>query len=377
MTENGSHQYTLPDDDASTITTTCGKACAGYETRLWDQENPDREAEPGEVGEIGTRGALLMLGYFDNQCATENSFNAGGWFMSGDLGRFDESGNLQIVGRKKDLIIRGGHNIHPARHREPRDQASRRAQGGRISRRRRAARRARVPRCGAAGRGTARRHGAARASARRRAFEVRHARILHRDGSVSADRERQDPEARARRMDEGRARCAAAGALDRPEEDPDMAIELTRVDEFALITLNRPEALNALSFALIRDLGRALGRGRAERRAALLITGAGTKAFCAGADIKELTGDRSSSRSAARRWARRPSRSSSACRCLRLRSSTAMRSAAGSSWRSRARSASPPATRRWACRRSSSASSPVTAARSGCRASSARRGRSR
>jgi acyl-CoA synthetase len=114
MTENGSHQYTFPDDDAEAITATCGRACHGYETRLWDQENPDREARPGEVGEIGTRGALLMLGYFDNQTATENSFNAGGWFMSGDLGRFDARGNLQIVGRKKDLIIRGGHNIYPA-----------------------------------------------------------------------------------------------------------------------------------------------------------------------------------------------------------------------------------------------------------------------
>jgi acyl-CoA synthetase len=115
MTENGSHQYTLPGDEAEVITTTCGKACHGYETRLWDPENPDVEAKPGEIGEIGTRGALLMLGYFDNQSATENSFNAGGWFMSGDLGRFDARGNLQIVGRKKDLIIRGGHNIHPAR----------------------------------------------------------------------------------------------------------------------------------------------------------------------------------------------------------------------------------------------------------------------
>ena len=114
MSENGSHQYTLPGDDTETITATCGKACAGYETRLWDPENPDREATRGEVGEIGTRGALLMLGYFDNQTATESSFNAHGWFMSGDLGRFDVSGNLQIVGRKKDLIIRGGHNIHPA-----------------------------------------------------------------------------------------------------------------------------------------------------------------------------------------------------------------------------------------------------------------------
>jgi acyl-CoA synthetase len=113
MTENGSHQYTLPDDDVDVITTTCGKACDGYETRLWDQENPDLEAKGGEIGEIGTRGGLLTLGYFDNQTATENSFNAGGWFMSGDLGRLDAKGNLQIVGRKKDLIIRGGHNIYP------------------------------------------------------------------------------------------------------------------------------------------------------------------------------------------------------------------------------------------------------------------------
>jgi acyl-CoA synthetase len=115
MTENGSHQYTLPDDGAEVITSTCGKACHGYETRLFDPEHPDAGAPPGEIGEIGTRGALLMLGYFDNQAATENSFNAGGWFMSGDLGRFDAEGNLQIVGRKKDLIIRGGYNIHPGR----------------------------------------------------------------------------------------------------------------------------------------------------------------------------------------------------------------------------------------------------------------------
>ncbi len=115
MTENGSHQYTMPDDDVDAITGTCGKACHGYETRLWDRENPDVEAQPGTIGEIGTCGALLMLGYFDNQAATENSFNASGWFMSGDLGQFDARGNLQIVGRKKDLVIRGGHNIHPAR----------------------------------------------------------------------------------------------------------------------------------------------------------------------------------------------------------------------------------------------------------------------
>jgi acyl-CoA synthetase len=124
MTENGSHQYTLPSDDAQTIVETCGRACHGYETRIFDQENPDRELPAGSVGEIGTRGALLMLGYFDNQLTTEASFNAGGWFLSGDLGILDERGCLRVVGRKKDLIIRGGHNIHPARiedlaHRHP------------------------------------------------------------------------------------------------------------------------------------------------------------------------------------------------------------------------------------------------------------------
>ena len=115
MSENSSHQYTLPSDSPQTIVATCGRACAAYEIRLWDQENPDIEIPPGDVGEIGGRGACLMLGYFDNQRATEDSFNRSGWFMSGDLGRFDEAGNLEIVGRKKDLIIRGGHNIHPAR----------------------------------------------------------------------------------------------------------------------------------------------------------------------------------------------------------------------------------------------------------------------
>jgi acyl-CoA synthetase len=114
MTENGSHQYTKPTDSVEVITGTCGKACSAYEVRLWNPDNPDLEAAPGEVGEIGGRGGMLMLGYFNNQPATESSFNGSGWFMSGDLGRFDSDGNLEIVGRKKDLIIRGGHNIYPA-----------------------------------------------------------------------------------------------------------------------------------------------------------------------------------------------------------------------------------------------------------------------
>ena len=69
-----------------------------------------------------------------------------------------------------------------------------------------------------------------------------------------------------------------------------MAIELTRAEEFAVITLNRPDALNALSFALIKELSRVLDDVATSEVRAVLITGAGEKAFCAGADIKELIG---------------------------------------------------------------------------------------
>ncbi len=114
MTESSSHQYTHPGDDTDTIVATCGRGGPAYEVRLFDPADRDREVAAGEVGEIGGRGALLMLGYFDNQAATEASFNRDGWFLSGDLGVMDARGNLKIVGRSKDLIIRGGHNIYPA-----------------------------------------------------------------------------------------------------------------------------------------------------------------------------------------------------------------------------------------------------------------------
>jgi acyl-CoA synthetase (AMP-forming)/AMP-acid ligase II len=115
MTETCSHQYTLPDDRAERIAETCGRACEGFEVRIWRQDDPDVEAAPGEIGQIGGRGASLMLGYFGDQTATEGAFNAHGWFMTGDLGRLDDDGYLHVVGRQKDVIIRGGRNIYPAR----------------------------------------------------------------------------------------------------------------------------------------------------------------------------------------------------------------------------------------------------------------------
>jgi acyl-CoA synthetase len=115
MTETCSHQYTLPDDPPECVVETCGRACEGFEVRIWRQDDPDIEAACGEIGQIGGRGASLMLGYFDDPAATEAAFNAHGWFMTGDLGWLDEQGYLRVVGRQKDVIIRGGRNVYPAR----------------------------------------------------------------------------------------------------------------------------------------------------------------------------------------------------------------------------------------------------------------------
>ena len=114
MTESCGHQYTMPEDEARLIIETSGKCCAGYELRVFKESDPDTEAAIGEVGQLGGRGASLMLGYFDDQAATEDAFNKSGWFMTGDLGTIDANGYLRIAGRSKDIIIRGGHNIHPA-----------------------------------------------------------------------------------------------------------------------------------------------------------------------------------------------------------------------------------------------------------------------
>jgi len=69
-----------------------------------------------------------------------------------------------------------------------------------------------------------------------------------------------------------------------------MSAHLTRSDEFSVLTLDRQEALNALNFATLRELDAALDEVEAGDARALLVTGAGERAFCAGADIKELLG---------------------------------------------------------------------------------------
>jgi len=69
-----------------------------------------------------------------------------------------------------------------------------------------------------------------------------------------------------------------------------MTVELSKIGDDALLRLNRPDALNALSFAIIRNIAEALDEVASWKVRSLVVTGAGEKAFCAGADIKELGG---------------------------------------------------------------------------------------
>jgi long-chain acyl-CoA synthetase len=109
-------------ETASTTTFNCsetdrraysvGKPIWGTQTRVWDEESRALPSGKDNVGEVVTRGLHVMKGYLNNPEATADAF-AGGWFHTGDLGYIDEDGFLFIVGRRKELIIRGGYNVYP------------------------------------------------------------------------------------------------------------------------------------------------------------------------------------------------------------------------------------------------------------------------
>jgi fatty-acyl-CoA synthase len=78
--------------------------------------DPDTQEimQRGERGELCTRGYSVMKGYWNQPELTEASIDSDGWMHSGDLAEMDDAGYLTIVGRIKDMIIRGGENIYPA-----------------------------------------------------------------------------------------------------------------------------------------------------------------------------------------------------------------------------------------------------------------------
>lgn len=89
-----------------------GRAGLGYKARICDME--DNELPPGEVGEIqikGERGRSVMLEYYNNPEATENTFSVDGWLKTGDQGYQDDNGWFYFVDRKVNMVKRSGENI--------------------------------------------------------------------------------------------------------------------------------------------------------------------------------------------------------------------------------------------------------------------------
>ncbi|WP_426811266.1 AMP-binding protein [Pseudomonas sp. WOUb67] len=102
---------TGPDDELELRVTTVGRTQPQLENKLVDADGCI--VPRGEIGELCTRGYSVMLGYWDNPQATADAIDPAGWMHSGDLAVMDEHGHVRIVGRNKDMIIRGGENIYP------------------------------------------------------------------------------------------------------------------------------------------------------------------------------------------------------------------------------------------------------------------------
>ncbi len=99
------------DDDDVIRTETVGRAAPGAEIKI---VNAKRETLPcGEIGEIACKSFGVMKGYYQMPEQTKAAFDEDGWFYTGDLGTLDEKGYVRIVGRAKEMIIRGGYNIYP------------------------------------------------------------------------------------------------------------------------------------------------------------------------------------------------------------------------------------------------------------------------
>jgi fatty-acyl-CoA synthase len=112
MTETSPVSFqSAPDDPLERRVTTVGRIQPHMQCKIID---PQGEVVPrGAAGELCTRGYAVMLGYWGDPARTAEVVDAEGWMHTGDLGILDEEGYCSIVGRSKDMIIRGGENVYP------------------------------------------------------------------------------------------------------------------------------------------------------------------------------------------------------------------------------------------------------------------------
>jgi fatty-acyl-CoA synthase len=99
------------DDSTEHRVSTVGRVLPHLEVKIVDDQG--RIVPQGVTGELLTRGYSVMRGYWDDDAKTRESIDAAGWMHSGDLATLDAEGYCRIVGRSKDMVIRGGENIYP------------------------------------------------------------------------------------------------------------------------------------------------------------------------------------------------------------------------------------------------------------------------
>ena len=111
MNEFGMGFWCLPSDDPNEVDGSIGRAIAGVEAKILDVDG--RSVPTGEIGELAIKSAGMCAGYFNQTEANASAWDIDGWFHSGDLATVDHKGYFRVVGRSKDVIIRGGANISP------------------------------------------------------------------------------------------------------------------------------------------------------------------------------------------------------------------------------------------------------------------------
>jgi fatty-acyl-CoA synthase len=113
MTETSPVSFqTATDDPVDKRVATVGKVHPHVEVKVIDPDN-GQIVPRGTPGELCTRGYVVMLGYWDNPEATDQAIDQARWMRTGDLATLDADGYANIVGRIKDMVIRGGENIYP------------------------------------------------------------------------------------------------------------------------------------------------------------------------------------------------------------------------------------------------------------------------
>ncbi len=110
-TEVGIATASLPGDPPDAVLHTVGKPAPGVQLRIVDESNAP--LPPGASGEIAVRSPATMCGYWRDPEGTAAAIDAEGWVHTGDIGFLDDHGYLHLLGRRTEMFIRGGFNVHP------------------------------------------------------------------------------------------------------------------------------------------------------------------------------------------------------------------------------------------------------------------------